>query len=134
MKLGLLSAMILGMLALTNAVAMPGKYSDVAAMLRQYQLSSNRNFALKEDMEGYDDEDADEGAIVQEVQNALLSSIIQGDGDDRMLLAAMMEGDEDDAVAQFRFIRRAIGRFRNSPLGRRVTDHLRSRFCGSGSN
>lgn len=139
MKSGLLVAVVLSTLALTNAAATPGKYSDIAAMLRQYELSSDQNLALKENTEE-DDEDVDEddSAIVQEA-NALLSSVIQGDGDDGMLLAAMMEEDEDDAVAQFRFIRRAlrglggvIRRFRNSPAGRRVTNRLRSRFCGSG--
>lgn len=144
MKSGLLVAVVLSTLALTNAAATPGKYSDIAAMLRQYELSSDQNLALKENTEEDDEEvDEDDSAIVQEA-NALLSSVIQGDGDDGMLLAAMMEEDEDDAVAQFRFIRRAlrrlrnsrlggvIRRFRNSPAGRRVTNRLRSRFCGSG--
>ena len=142
---GLLAAMLLITLALNNAVAMPGKYSDVAAMLRQYELSSNKNLAVKEDMEGDNDEDGDEdnNAIIQELQDALLSSVIQGDGDDGLQLAAMMEVDEDD-TAQLQFFRRAfrrfrnssigrrITRFRNSPIGRRITSNLRSRFCRNG--
>lgn len=117
-KSGLIAATILSLLALTKAAATPEKYSDIAGMLRQYELSSAQNLALKEDLESqYEDDDA----MIEKVKDALFNSIIQDDGDydgDNGLLAAMMEGDESDAVAQLRIIRR-------------IARRLRARFCGN---
>ena len=63
--------MILSMLALTNAAATPGKYSDIADMLYQYELSSSKNLALKEDLESeYPDMEGDDDGDDAIMQNA----------------------------------------------------------------
>jgi hypothetical protein len=139
MELVHLLAMAVGLMTLVNAAAATKRYSDVASMLRQYE-ASNKNLVLKAS-EDPDTEDSDEedGAIIQD---AFLSSIIRDDGENGLLAVMMQEGDDDDdAVAQFRFIRRLVKRFRNSrfgrfvrtsPIARRIGNGLRSRFCASG--
>jgi hypothetical protein len=116
MKFGPLIAMILGMMALANAAATPGKYSDVASMLHQNEEASNNNFAMKESVAEEDADDEDDDVVAQEVKNAL-SSIMQDDGEDGLLAAMMEEGDEDDAVAQlfrkfFKRVHKGLKKFR----------------------
>lgn len=131
MKSWLLAAMVLSILALANAAATPGEYSDIAAMLRQYELSSNKNPATKEeDMEneypdvGGDDDDDDDDAVIQVVKNVLLSSIMQ-DEDGR--------GDENDAMANG-FFKKIFRKLKKSRLGKMlggvIKSRLRSRLCG----
>ena len=99
MKWGQLLAIVTGTIALANVTAAPGKYSEVASMLNQLEDASSKNLVLKEneDLDAEDNDEADDRAMIQEV-NALLERITG----ENALLAAMMAEDEEAAVAWFR--------------------------------
>ncbi len=81
-----------------------------------------------------DDELADEDDPMGTVMsNALLSSLLEGDQDgEDSIMANIMKSNEEEAEAQFRFIRRLFTWFRNSRVGQFVGQQLRNRFCTSG--
>jgi hypothetical protein len=86
-------------------------------MLHKFE-TINKDLALKAS-EYPDTGDEDDNERMQALQDAFLSSIIQDSEEDGLLAAMMQESDDDDdAVAQFRFIKRLVKRFRNSRLGR----------------
>ena len=133
----LIVAVLLGTVACINAAATPGEYSDIANLLRKFDMSSVQNVALKEDNEDkYDNNDDEDGdAVIEEVKNALINSILQDEGEDGSLLASVMQEDDDQAMARFQIFRkifRRIKRIARSRLGRFVGRRLRSRFCRSG--
>ena len=92
--------------------------------------------ALVEDL-GDQDEDSDDDALAHVMTNVVISSLLEdGDDGEGSLLDAMMQGDENEAVAQFRFIkkvagriRRAVGRFRKTRFGKFLGNQIRSRLC-----
>lgn len=124
MKAVIVIATLLSILAVINATPAE-KSSDIVDALRQYGYLSTRNvLALKEDL-GSDDDDIDSGKL-------LLSSILQGDEDgEQSLMAAMMEGDEEQAVAQLRFFRNLLGRLENTRWGRFIIQQIRRRYCNA---
>ena len=118
----LISTLLLGSLAFINAGAQ--QFPDLASMLRRYDLSVARNLAMKENYAHKAEEKDD---IVEGVKNALLSSMLEGEGG--LLAAVMDEEDDGEAVAQFRFIRRLVNRFRQSDLGRQLEQGIKARLC-----
>lgn len=105
--------------------AMPSETSsDLADMLRMFSKSSR--MAMQEDYD-YDDDDEDQQLMAQMMTSALMNSMVEGDEDS--ILASMMKGNEEEAVAQIRFIRRLVNRFRNSRIGQRIIGAARNRFC-----
>ncbi len=97
MKAVIIIATLLSMLAIINA--MPAeKSSDI---LRKYNFLSTRNLALKEDTDP-DFEDGDEEPLAALMKEA---NFLDTGDEKHSLMAAMMENDEEQAVAQFNLIR-----------------------------
>ena len=120
-------ALFVGHITISKAAASE-QYPDIANMLRKYDLSAARNLAGIEDLEDdYAEEESAGNAIVDDVKNALLHSMLQGDEEEGGLLAAMMQDDEDKATAQFRFFRGIFKNFGQTPFGKSV----RSGLCRS---
>ena len=108
----------------------PEEPLDVADILRKLGLPNTKN-TMKRDL---DDVLADEDdAMATVMTNALLSSLLEGgeDGGDS-IMAGIMKSNDEEAEAQFRFIRRLWNRFSTSPIGNFVGQQLRKRFCNSG--
>ena len=124
----LISAFLLGSLAFINAGAQ--QFPGLASMLRKYDLASARNLAMKENSNDYAHEAEEKDDIVEEVKNALLGSMLEGEGS--LLAAAMEEEDENEAVAQFRFIKRIVNgfnKFRQTRLGKQLEQGIKARLC-----
>ena len=86
--------------------------------------------ALVEDLEDQD-EDSDDSALAHVMTNVVFSSLLEGgDNAEGSLLDAMMQGDEKEAIVQFRFIKNFIEKIRGSRIGRLLTDEIKSRVCG----
>ena len=86
--------------------------------------------AMVEDLEDQD-EDSDDSALAHVMTNVVISSLLEdGDDGEGSLLDAMMQGDENEAIAQFRFIKKFAKKIRGSRIGRLVTDEIKSRVCG----
>ena len=102
--------------------------SDVADLLRK--LVQPEKLVMKQDLAAELDDDDD--FVAKVMSNALLSSLLESDEGGENLMAAIMNSGEQEATAQFRFIRRLWDRFRNSRAGKFVGQHLRNRFCTSG--
>lgn len=110
-------------LAFTNA--MPAeKSSDIADILRQ--LTSKTAFKEGQD----NDFDYDDDLVANVMTSAMLSSILDGDESGDSILATMMEGNDNQAVVQLRFIKRLWGKIKKSKVGKFIGNRLRNRFCG----
>ena len=86
--------------------------------------------ALVEDLEDKD-EDSDDDALAHVMTNVVISSLLEdGDDGEGSLLDAMMQGDENEADAQFLFIKKIAGRLIGKLLRKtRLGKKIRSRFC-----
>ena len=119
---------ILTVLASTSAVE-----SDVDDLLRQLGLSTTaKENAMKQDLDNdYDDDDDDE-AIAKVMSTALINSLVDDDydGEDSIMANLMNINNEEEASAQFRFIRRIFRRIKRSRFGRFVRRYGKRFICG----
>lgn len=116
------------MLALSGASPLNERSSEIDDALRQYYPGyfSTSNLASKEDLGS---EDGDGEKLLNE---AIMSSFLEGDENgEQSLMAAMMEGNEEQAVAQFRFFRNILGRLETSRLGRFIIPRIKQRYCNT---
>ena len=77
-----------------------------------------------------DDDNSDE-AVAKVMNKALLNSMMEDedDGEDS-IMANIMNSSEEEASAQFRFLRRLYRRLRRSRLGRFIRRSVRRKVCG----
>ena len=123
MKTSLIIATLFTVLASTQAISVE-ESSDVVDLLRK--LVQPKNLVLTQDLDAeLDDED---DVVAKIMSNALLNSLLESDQGGENFMAAIMKSDEQEATAQFRFIRRLFDRLRNSGVG----PILRNEFCKSG--
>ena len=129
MKAFLIVATLFTLMVSIGALS-PEEPSEVADILRKLGLPNIKN-TIKQDL---DDVLADEDdAMATVMTNALLSSLLEGGEDGRdSIIAGIMKSNDEEAEAQFRFIRRLFNRFRTSPIGKFVGQRLRQRYCNSG--
>jgi hypothetical protein len=120
MKSVFILSLLLSTLALFNATPLAKRSSDLAGALQQYGYLSAHNLASKEGF-GSDDGNGDSGLSM------LLSSGVL-EGDEQALMAAM-EGNEEQALAQFFFIRNLLNRLERTRVGRFVIAQIRQRYC-----
>ena len=101
---------------------------DVADILSKLGLSSSKSIALKQSLG--DQLADDDDAVATVMSNTLLKSLLESDQDGGdSIMATIMKSNEEEAEAQFRFIRNLFTRFRRSPFGQFVGQQLRNRFC-----
>ena len=137
MKAVLIIAMLLSIVALTTNASAMSDTSDLADILHQYGIPSSKVAPLVEDLEDQD-EDNDDKALAHVMTNVVISSLLEDDDDDGAgsLLDAMMQGNENEAIAQFRFFKRiakrigkVFNKYRSTPFGQFVGNKIRSRLC-----
>lgn len=119
MKGAIIAATLFGMLALMNAKSVNKRSPNNAPSQYSY-FPTHKQATLEEDL-GSDTED--------DKLEAMLSSIkddIDGNGE-RILMAAMMGGDKEQAVAQ-----NLLRRLENTFWGRFIIRQIRQRYCRSG--
>ena len=138
MKAVFIIAALLAALALVNAVSSEKETTDVEAILQKLGLSSSKKNLLKQDL---DDELADEDeAMATVMTNALMSGLLEpGDDGEESIMASIMSSNDEEATAQFRFLRRLIERvkpvfrrIRDSRFGKFIGKQIRNRVCNRG--
>lgn len=126
MKVLIIVAVVAATLASIGAAAQDT--SDVDEILRRLGLSSSSKEAVLQQDLDLDDDDDD---VAKAMSDALLSSLVDDDDDDGEgnIMANIMESDEEEATAQFRFIRRWWRKVRRSPVVRFVGRYIKRRVC-----
>lgn len=122
------------LMASVNAAAIQDSSSDIDDILQKLGLSTSKTSALMQDSDGDLDDDGDDETFAKAMADDLLGSVME-DGEDGgdSIMAGMMNGNEDDAMAQFRFFRkiyRRIKRFSRKPWVRRIGRYVKRRYCG----
>ena len=104
---------------------------DLADALDRLRLPA-KEAALAQDLDDGLDNDDDDAA--KAMTAALLGSIMEDgdDGEESIMAHIMNSTDEEDASAQFRFLRRIFRRIRRSRVGRFLGRTVRNYYCRRG--
>ena len=137
MKVLLVVAALFTALASTSdAITSLEESTNVADILRKLGMSSSKEVVSNQDLgDGYDndDDDDDNEAVAKVMTTALLNSLVEdGEDGENSIMANIMNIDEEEASAQFRFLRRFFRRIRRSPIVRFIGRAIKNKVCRFG--